>query len=374
MPSSLHFISLIIELCLNFVGIALGLVLIFRARDNRLMLAWGFFTLFVMVFNAHMGISWLIDYGAGYSYTRVTVLLRIGLLLKTLFGTILATMFPILSLRPSLLTAQRIVVMMIPFLIAAIAVGCFYWFDGAPTPLYNTSDIFTYISLPDVQLRVVLLCMTIVTAILNISWPFVNKWFSLRRRISRAMYIYSVIILATVGLYVMYVATDWVVVFYLYTYVLTLVPIVVAVIYLFSENPLSLPRSDEQVDQQIVKSSTDRNTVDPQFTQLYSQMEEYMRSSSAYVEPNYSIAELAQQMNVSQSAIVRAIRERGFSGFSEYINFLRLEHFKVLAAKFTGLSIKELMIGSGFTSRSSFYRRFMQQENMSPGEYIERKL
>ena len=45
---------------------------------------------------------------------------------------------------------------------------------------------------------------------------------------------------------------------------------------------------------------------------------------------------------------------------------LRTEYFKQLAAAMPGVSVKELMFRCGFTSRSSFYRLFAGQENMSP--------
>lgn len=65
------------------------------------------------------------------------------------------------------------------------------------------------------------------------------------------------------------------------------------------------------------------------------------------------------------------IQQNGFSGFKEFLNYLRVEHFKKLAAKSPSSSVITLMYQCGYTSRTTFYRQFAEFEQMSPKEYIK---
>ena len=75
-------------------------------------------------------------------------------------------------------------------------------------------------------------------------------------------------------------------------------------------------------------------------------------------------------MNEKEKSISQAIKSGGFTGFREYINYLRLEHFKKLATEYPDKNIKELMYLCGFTSRTTFYRIFTEKFGMSPSQYI----
>lgn len=370
MSDSFNSIAIYVELIVNFLGLALGLLLIFRARDNRLKLAWGIYNVFLMGILIYSNILLLNTYQTG-DLVNDGSLLRIELVVVTFVIITMAAIFPILSLQPVWLDGDRRFWLAVPFVLSAIVVGCFYWFDGNPTPLYQTSDIIAQIHRPDVQMRVGVFLLSIATSFYFLAIPFFYRWVRGLRRASSGLYLYSVVIAIVVVLYFFKAIDSNSFIFYIYGYALVLVPIYVSVILLFNENPLSQPLVDPDLD---IDKECSAAIMSPESHKIYQQMEQYMQSSKPFVDATYSISQLASALDVNQNIIVRTIRERGFSGYVEYVTFWRIEYFKELARQLPGLSIKDLMVGSGFTSRSSFYRRFAQKENMSPKEYIERKL
>ena len=90
-----------------------------------------------------------------------------------------------------------------------------------------------------------------------------------------------------------------------------------------------------------------------------------------YTDQRYNIELLAKSLNKQEHDISAAIKSQGFTGFREYINYLRLEYFRQLAAENPKSNVKELMFACGFTSRATFYRNFSEKYGVSPSKFIE---
>ena len=88
-------------------------------------------------------------------------------------------------------------------------------------------------------------------------------------------------------------------------------------------------------------------------------------------DQKYSIKDLAEALNDKERNISDAIKSQGFTGFREYINYIRLEHFKQLIAQNPKKNVKELMFACGFSSRATFYRNFSERYGISPSKFIE---
>lgn len=56
---------------------------------------------------------------------------------------------------------------------------------------------------------------------------------------------------------------------------------------------------------------------------------------------------MAEALNDKERNISDAIKSQGFTGFREYINYIRLEHFKQLIAQNPKKNVKELMFACG---------------------------
>ena len=96
-----------------------------------------------------------------------------------------------------------------------------------------------------------------------------------------------------------------------------------------------------------------------------------MADQYPYTNNKFKIKDLADSLQESTSSISQAIKSGGFTGFREYINYLRMEHFKQLAMQNQDKNIKELMFQCGFISRSTFYRNFTEKYGISPLKYID---
>ena len=95
-------------------------------------------------------------------------------------------------------------------------------------------------------------------------------------------------------------------------------------------------------------------------------LDAYLKQTGVYTDKEYTIRQLAEALNKKERAVSQAIKSGGFTGFREYINYLRLEHFKQLASTHSDKNIKELMYLCGFTSRTTFYRIFKHQRTDVP--------
>ena len=137
--------------------------------------------------------------------------------------------------------------------------------------------------------------------------------------------------------------------------------------YMYRENPFS----DHMVMVSCSTSDSLHSIALPQPLPLFVSIDSYLRCHHPYTDPNYTLQQLADSQEVKPFIVSKAIKSGGFTGFREYINCLRLEYFKRLAAEENNLSIKELMFRSGYTSRSTFYRNFAARYGISPTKYLE---
>lgn len=104
---------------------------------------------------------------------------------------------------------------------------------------------------------------------------------------------------------------------------------------------------------------------------LFAMIESHLMEQHPYIDQHYNIEHLAKSLNEKEHTISVAIKSKGFTGFREYINYLRLEYFRQLAAESPEKNVKELMFACGFTSRATFYRNFSEKYGISPTKFID---
>lgn len=119
-----------------------------------------------------------------------------------------------------------------------------------------------------------------------------------------------------------------------------------------------------------VPTSTDKQKVNPHDA-LQIKLTNYFTQNNSFTDPRFSIENLVTALNTNKKVMNDTIQQNGFSGFKEFLNYLRVEHFKKLAAKSPSSSVITLMYQCGYTSRTTFYRQFAEFEQMSPKEYIK---
>ena len=141
--------------------------------------------------------------------------------------------------------------------------------------------------------------------------------------------------------------------------------------YLRYENPFSdhidMVHNAENTKEPIMSQIEKRSQPLP----LFSTIETYLQEQHPYTDQRYNIELLAKSLNEQEHTISAAIKSQGFTGFREYINYLRLEYFRQLAAENPKSNVKELMFACGFTSRATFYRNFSEKYGVSPSKFID---
>ena len=112
--------------------------------------------------------------------------------------------------------------------------------------------------------------------------------------------------------------------------------------------------------------------TEEQAEKILIQLNYLMEKERVYTESEITLTELAARLNVHPNYLSQVINEKEETNFYDYINTLRIEEFKKLAAlpenkKYTLLS---LAFECGFNSKSSFNRYFKKVAGTSPSEFM----
>lgn len=77
-------------------------------------------------------------------------------------------------------------------------------------------------------------------------------------------------------------------------------------------------------------------------------------------------------MKINTLYIAKSIKLNGYSGFSHYINFCRIQYVKKLIEEsdLSKITLMYIYTSAGFNSQSTFNRVFKQIEGVTPTEYI----
>jgi adenylate cyclase len=100
--------------------------------------------------------------------------------------------------------------------------------------------------------------------------------------------------------------------------------------------------------------------------------EKGMKEEKWFQNPSLSLRELAENVNISNNKLSWLLNERIGQNFNEYINSLRLEHFKeqALNPANSHLTLLALAYESGFNSKSVFNTFFKKTEGMTPKAWV----
>jgi AraC-like DNA-binding protein len=140
------------------------------------------------------------------------------------------------------------------------------------------------------------------------------------------------------------------------------------VIFYFAwENPKPFISSEEKNREPLTNSDLER------LKKKTDQLINYIVQEKPYLDPDFSINRLSEQVGISVKDISRAINTRFQQNFSDFINYYRT---KEVIETFTNsdkldTDLVSLALDCGFNSKASFFRIFKKNTGLTPRQYFE---
>ena len=109
---------------------------------------------------------------------------------------------------------------------------------------------------------------------------------------------------------------------------------------------------------------------------LLKELQELMATDRPYLDSKLTLAQLADQLNISPNYLSQVINQQTEGNFFDYINSHRVEEAKGILADpdQARSSVLTIAMDSGFNSKSAFYNAFKHHANMTPSQYRQNKL
>jgi len=124
---------------------------------------------------------------------------------------------------------------------------------------------------------------------------------------------------------------------------------------------------EKSEDKRYVKSGL----KDAQIQEVLPRLEVVMNHDKLFLDPDLTIVDLAQQLNISRHHLTQIINEVYKKNFYQYINEYRINEVKrkIADEKFNDHSFLMIALDSGFNSKSSFNTTFKKITNYTPTQY-----
>jgi AraC-like DNA-binding protein len=123
----------------------------------------------------------------------------------------------------------------------------------------------------------------------------------------------------------------------------------------------------ETAEEKYKKSGLKEEHIQPQLERLI----KYMVEEKPYLNPELTIQDLSNQINISKHHLTQIINISLNKNFFNFINEYRVEEVKrkIADVKFAHLTLLAIAFESGFNSKSSFNNIFKQATGLTPSDY-----
>jgi len=129
-------------------------------------------------------------------------------------------------------------------------------------------------------------------------------------------------------------------------------------------------------EQETIQEVTLRNEVNTPFMSNYAEWKEKIErifsEQKLFLEPELSLADLAQKLRTNPSVLSAAINQNFGKNFNDFVNEYRVEEFKkqIQLPENKKLTLLAVALDCGFNSKATFNRAFKKFTGQSPKEYI----
>lgn len=102
---------------------------------------------------------------------------------------------------------------------------------------------------------------------------------------------------------------------------------------------------------------------------IIAKMNHLFQSQKVYLNADFSLDLLAQEINIPKIKITQALNIKLDSNFYNYLNSYRIEESKRLIEKSKHSNLTDISFESGFKNKSTFYKNFKLLNGITPKEY-----
>ncbi len=123
-----------------------------------------------------------------------------------------------------------------------------------------------------------------------------------------------------------------------------------------------------------VMSSPSEREISVNSRLLFGRIKEYMEKKHPYLNPGFSLEDMAKAMYTNSGYISRIINTCTGSNFSQFVNTYRVKHAMELYKKDSSLRMTELAQLSGFNTKVTFNMAFKLVAGETPGQWCRHYL
>lgn len=110
---------------------------------------------------------------------------------------------------------------------------------------------------------------------------------------------------------------------------------------------------------------------DEQVSAFKTMLKEHMVTKKPYLNPDYSLRQLAEELQLSEHYCSSMLNHFLKTNFREYINHYRIQHFiHAYASHSTQFTLESVALSSGFKSKNTFYTAFKKETGQTPTEFL----
>jgi AraC-like DNA-binding protein len=109
------------------------------------------------------------------------------------------------------------------------------------------------------------------------------------------------------------------------------------------------------------------------FLKLSGRIQDYFEIEKPFLNPNFSVAEIALKLDVPQNHVMFCINSVYKTKFSKLKTKLRIDQTKIYLQEsiHSNITIDGIAQLAGFSSRSSFYSAFKDETGITPSDYLK---